>query len=238
MTTTLGVPSDAPAAPAPSPSRAPRGGTRWRRSLVLLLPGLAMAAALALATLNGVLPVNLAVSGQDFKISSNGQPIRTPQGLTMYPATIRMKNGGRTRGVVIAGLPEAVLTEGMCLSLVLTFPVVGSWTVRLHTSGTTTVTKMTLDASGLVAGPTVLVPRTSDGRPGTGANLVMPAVIGQDASDLGGPRGRFAIDAPGGGSLHALRADAEGAVIAGTLDVDGLSVEVHHGRGVRNGECF
>ncbi|MGI8679654.1 MAG: DUF6230 family protein [Jatrophihabitans sp.] len=217
---------------------AAHGGTRWRRTGVLFIPAIVVLLAMAIATFLGVLPLNIAVSGQDFKITSNGAPIRVPKGLTLYQSTVQMKNGGDTRGVVIAGLPEAILDKGMCLSVVLTFPVVGTYTIQLHTSGKTTVKDMTLDGSSLTSGTANLVPRTSDGKPGNGKNLLAPVVLGEDASDIGGPPGRFAVNAPGSGSLDNLRASAQGAIIAGTADLAGLRVYVHHGRGPSNGECF
>jgi hypothetical protein len=241
LTTTAPAPPDLAAADNPPP-RAIRGGTRWRRSGILFIPAIVALAVLAIAVLQGVLALNLVVSGQDFKITSNGARVDTPRGLTMYPSTIRMKNGGQTRGIVIAGLPEADLTKGMCISLVLTFPVAGTYTVQLHTSGRTVAKDMTIDASGLDAGVTDLVPRTTDGRAGNGANVVLPVSIGKNAADLdgvkNGPQGRFAIEAPGNGSLTGLRADAEGAIIAGTAKLSGLSVHIHHGRGTSNGECY
>jgi len=211
-----------------------RGGTRWRRTGVVLVPALITAAVLVVSTFRGGLPLNLAVSGQDLKLTSNGAPVELPDGLTLYPSTIQMKNDGATRGVVIAGLPRAVLTKGLCISLVLTFPTVGTWTVRLHTSGRTTATSMTLDAAGIVAGPTTL-------RPGAG-RADLPIAIGKSAAELNGvsdaPADRFGIEAPGAGSLSGLRADAQGAIIAGRVSLAGLRVQVKHGRGPSAGECY
>lgn len=224
-----------------------RGGTSWRRTAVLLVPALIAAGVLVVATVHGPLPLNLVVSGQDLKLTSNGGVVKLPRGMTLYPSTIRMKNGGETRGVMIAGLPEAVLTKGLCISLVVSFPAVGAYTVALHTSGETTAKQMTLDASGLEAGVTDLVPRTTDGKAGNGktgaeSNLLIPVTIGEDASALSGGAGNtaglFGIDAPGNGSLTALRASAQGAIIAGTVKLAGLSVRVHRGSGVSSGECY
>lgn len=217
-----------------SPPGAPRGGTRWRRSAVVLVPSLAIALGLTVATLRGSVPLNLVVSGQDMKLSSNGGPVQVPQGLTLYPSSIRMKNDGETRGVMIAGLPEAVLTKGLCISLVLSFPG-GSWTVRLHTSGRTTARQMTLDARGIEVGEARL-------KPGREGNKDLPITLGTGGGDLLGigqeAAQRFGVTAAGAGTLAGLRADAQGAIISGSVNLKGLSVKVNRGRGVGNGECW
>jgi hypothetical protein len=211
----------------------PRGGTRWRRTGAVLGPSLVAAVALIVATLRGPIPINLTISGQDIKLSSNGGAVELPQGLTLYPSTVQMKYGGETRGVMIAGLPEAVLTKGLCISLVLSFPGFGTYTVRLHTSGRTTAHQMTLDAAGLNAGLATLA---------AGAGGKDPIELGPPARGAFGPtsdaHGRFGIAAPGAGSLRALQANAQGAIIAGTVDLNGLKVKVNKGSGVRNGECY
>ena len=228
------VPLDAPPRdPAPP---VPRGGTRWRRTALVLAPALVAMAVLVIATVRGPIPLNLVVTGQDLKLTSNGGKVELPDGLTLYPSTIQMKNGGETRGVVIAGLPEAVLTKGLCISLVVKFPVVGEDTIRLHTSGETTAKKMTLDAAGLQTDSTTLRPILEDGK------LLFPIAIGKDAQQIAGAEedaaGRFGIEAPGAGEISGLQASAQGAVISGTVKLDGVSVKMHPGSGVENGECY
>jgi len=222
-----------PRDPAPA---VPRGGTRWRRTALILAPALVAMIVLVVATVRGPIPLNLVVSGQDLKLTSNGGVVELPDGLTLYPSTIQMKNGGETRGVVIAGLPEAVLTKGLCISLVVKFPVVGTYTIRLHTSGETTAKEMKLDASGLQTGSTTLSASYADGQ------LLLPIAIGKDARDMAGaedaPQGRFGIEAPGKGELKALQASAQGAIISGTVKLDGVTAKLHPGDGVENGECY
>ncbi|MGQ0625630.1 MAG: DUF6230 family protein [Sporichthyaceae bacterium] len=205
----------------------PRGGTRWRRTALVLVPGLIAAAGLILSTLRGGIPINLVVVGQDLKLTSNGGLVELPRGITLTPSTIRMKNAGATRGVVIAALPEAILTKGLCISLVLTFPGVGAYTVRLHTDGRTTAKDMTMDAAGIQVGSARLSAASS------GAD---PILIGPGSGSLTGDR--FGVVAPGAGTLTALAADAQGAVIAGTVDLKGLSVDLSKGDGLDAGECY
>lgn len=224
------------APPAESAPVIRRGGTRWRRSALVLVPALVAMGVLVVATVRGPIPLNLVVSGQDLKLTSNGGVVELPDGLTLYPSTIRMKNDGETRGVVIAGLPEAVLTEGLCISLVVKLPVVGTYTIRLHTSGETTAREMTLDASGLQTASTTLRPILEDGE------LRLPIAIGKQARDMAGaeaaPEDRFGVEAPGAGELSGLRASAQGAVISGTVKLAGVSANLRPGSGVGSGECF
>lgn len=203
---------------------------------MVLAPALVAMGVLVVATVRGPIPLNLVVVGQDLKLTSNGGVVKLPDGLTLYPSTIQMKNGGETRGVVVAGLPEAVLTKGLCISLVVKWPVVGTYTIRLHTSGETTAKEMTLDASGLTTESTTLAPIFADGK------LLVPIAIGKDAREMAGasdaPEGRFGIEAPGAGQLSGLQASAQGAVISGTVKLEGLSAKVRPGSGVENGECY
>jgi hypothetical protein len=201
----------------------------------VLVPSLGIALGLTVATLQGSVPLNLVVSGQDMKLSSNGGPVQVPQGLTLYPSSIRMKNNGEERGVMIAGLPEAVLTKGLCISLVLSFPIGGTYTVRLHTSGRTTARQMTLDARGIEVGEAKL-------RPGRDGTQHLPITIGAGGGDLLGldpdAAQRFGVTAAGAGTLAGLRADAQGAVISGSVKLKGLRATVNRGRGIANGECW
>jgi hypothetical protein len=110
---------------------------------------------------------------------------------------------------------------------------VGSYTIRLHTSGRTTAHQMTLDAAGITAGLATLA---------AGSGGKEPVELGTSALDFFGAssdaHGRFGVSAPGAGSLRALQANAQGAIIAGTVDLNGLKVKVNKGSGVANGECY
>lgn len=225
--------SDASAAPVAGVTR---GGTRLRRSGLLFLPAMGGVLVLTLALIFGLIPLNLAVSGQDFKITSNGQRLTTPQGMTLYPARITMKDG-KPVGVVVAGIPTATLAKGLCISLVLTFPVIGTWTIGIRTHHQTTAHDLVLDSSGLNADTTSLVPTTTDGRPprADGKNVVTPVALGPSVN---GGAGRFGVNSGGENSISNLRASAQGAIIAGTVNLKIPSISIHHGRGVKNGECY
>ena len=213
-----------------------RGGTRYRRSALLFIPAMVAVGALTLGLIFGVIPLNLAVYGQDFKITSNGQPLITPKGMTLYPAQVTMKDG-KLVGVVVGGLPTVELPKGMCLSLALRFPVIGTWTIRIKTTGRTTVHDMVLDASGLNAGSTSLVPATTDGKAPRkdASNVKTPVLLGPSVS---GGAGRFGVNSGGANSINALQASANGAIIAGTAHLGIPHISIHHGRGVQNGECY
>ena len=221
-----------------------RGGTQWRRTGLLLIPALFVMGVLTIMTLQGGLPVRLAISGQDFKLSSNGAPVSAPQGAGIYPSTIEMKDGTNV-AVLRAGLPEAILSKGLCLSLVLTFPIIGTNTLQVNTSRETTIEDMKAAALSLDSKDAALGAATSDGKEPNpdGSNVKAGVQINKDASELsglaGGAPGAMGVDAPGMIRLNDLKASAAGATISGTAKLGGLGIpKLGHGRGTDNGECY
>lgn len=218
-----------------------RGGAKWRRSAMLFIPAMLGVGILAVATLQGFLPLNLAVIGQDLKLSTQGDLI-APQGLSVYPSDIRMKDGSQAP-IVLAGIPEASIPDGLCLSLVLTFPLIGSNTIRIST-GETHVNDMTVSAASLAAGTATLYSKTTDGEipAGDGSNVESPVILNKDASELaglsGGQPGTFGLESGGSGTVTRLNAAAKGAVIAGTAKLNLRSIKIGHGSGTENGECY
>jgi hypothetical protein len=217
-----------------------RGKTRWRRCFILLLPALLGVGILTIMTIQGVLPLHLAVTGQDFKLSSNGGPAVASKGLTAYPSTIEMKDG-EIKPVLVAGLPEATLEDGMCLSLVLTFPFIGTNTLQIHTSGETVVEDMKASAAEMYIKGASLKSLTKDGEDANadGSNVESPGAINMDASEIGGHAGNLGLSIPGVVKMGGLQATAKGALIAGTAKLNGIGIpKIAHGRGVENNECY
>ena len=217
-----------------------RGKTRWRRCFILLLPALLGVGILTIMTIQGVMPLRLAVNGQDFKLSSNGGPAIAQSGLTAYPSTIEMKDGS-IKPVLVAGLPEATLKDGMCLSLVLTFPVIGTNTLQIHTSGETVVEDMKASAAEMFIKNVSLKSHTTDGKDAdaTGSNVDSPGAINIDASEVGGRAGTLGLNIPGVVTMGSLQATAKGALIAGTAKLNGIGIpKLGHGRGVEHNECY
>src|SRR5262245_7612526 len=90
-----------------------RGVTRWRRSWFLSLPSFGAVLVVVIATFQGVLPVNVAIAGIDFKVSSEGGVV--DRGMQAYPGTYEAWGGKRF--AVISKIPHAVLDNGLCFSL-------------------------------------------------------------------------------------------------------------------------
>ncbi len=208
---------------------------------MLFIPAMFGVGVLALASLQGVLPLNLAVTGQDLKLSTQGDLVAA-QGLSVYPSDIGMKDGSRAP-IILAGIPEASLPDGLCLSLVLTFPLIGANTIRLST-GDTHVNDMTVAASALSAGTATLYSKTTNGElpARDGSNLESPIILNKDASELpglsGGRPGAFGLESGGRGTVTGLQASAKGAVIAGTAKLNLQSIKYGHGSGTEHGECY
>ncbi len=218
-----------------------RGGTKWRRFGILFLPALLGLGVLAGMTLFGVLPLALSVTGQDLKLASDSDRANAPQGLRAYMNLEQMKNGGSQDPVAMAHIPQATLPDGLCLSLVLTFPVVGTNTLRIDFTGNTIAKDVTIAAADFQAGATKLGASTTDGeevRPDR-SNLDKPVQLNLDADELGGSAGGFGADIPGSTDIARLAASAKAAVIAGTFRMSGVRLpKIGHGDGVAHGECY
>ncbi|NMN96625.1 DUF6230 family protein [Antrihabitans stalactiti] len=205
-----------------------RGGTSWRRTGILLLPALLGVLIVGALAIRGKMTLNLAITGQEFKVAAND--LVAPKGLTIYPTGQQMKNEGETVPVVLATVPEAELADGMCISLRLTFPLIGTNTLRMRTTGDTKATNLTASA------------RSMDVDEINITDLVAPMIVGQDASSLkgteGGQPGAFGVEAQARGTVGSMRGTAVGAVIAGTLSISGIKVpDLSHGNGPDQ-ECY
>ena len=196
-----------------------RGGTRFRRSALLFLPAMLGVLLLTLGTLFGVIPLNLYLSGQDFKLSSNGGPL-VATGLKLNADNVQMKFDGKTFRVSDASIQHADLKKGLCISLTLKLPVVGTWTLTIKTDGDTEANDLTLGAVDLSAGMSTLR--------GTNANPVNLGVI--KTSD-----GQFGVTAPSA-TLQKVVATGKSAKILGTVDLRGIGIPRLH-RGSK-GSCF
>lgn len=191
-----------------------RGGTRYRRSALLFLPAMVGVLLLTLGTLFGVLPLNLYLSGQDFVLTSNGD-VLVADGLTLHGGQVQMKFDGQQFPVSLATIDKAELAHGLCISLTLKFPVVGTWTVRIQTDGDTVAKNVTLGSISLSARSATLQ--------GTVQNPVSlgPSVRGGD--------GLFGIGT-GRATLTDVRMSGKSAVIKGTVNLRGIAIpRIHRG---------
>ncbi|MFE9248310.1 DUF6230 family protein [Streptomyces sp. NPDC007088] len=199
-----------------------RGGTRWRRFAVVMVPSIAATAAIGVALSQGALAASFSVSGQSFKVSAkelNGK------GFAQY--------GGVDAGydksghaVAISSFKSADITD-MCQSVVTPdVPLVGTITLQLKAGGKGTpvhADNLYIDVADLSADAEF---RNIDIGVATGA-----AKKGPEVRDQVNPNG-FAQQADEA-TLKNVKQTAW-ATTAGTFKLSGLSMKLH--KGVK--ECY
>ncbi|MGW0393577.1 DUF6230 family protein [Streptomyces sp. NPDC003042] len=108
-----------------------RGGTRWKRFALVMVPSIAATAAVGVGLAQGALAASFSVSGQDFKVSAKELD---GENLIQYGG---MAEGHNLKGepvkhpVTISGFSKAKITD-MCQSLVTPTPL-GNVTLQLRT---------------------------------------------------------------------------------------------------------
>ncbi|MFF5444936.1 DUF6230 family protein [Streptomyces sp. NPDC012888] len=109
-----------------------RGGTRWKRFALVMVPSVAAAAAVGVGLAQGALAASFSVSGQDFKVSADRLK---GDNLIQYGGFAKgndLKTGEvKHHPVTISGFSRAEITN-MCQSLVTPTPF-GNITLQLRT---------------------------------------------------------------------------------------------------------
>ncbi|MGO4458760.1 DUF6230 family protein [Streptomyces sp. M-16] len=128
-----------------------RGGTRWKRFALVMVPSIAATAAVGVGLAQGALAASFSVSGQDFKVSADKLD---GDNLLQYGSVAKGKGlDGKDAAhpVTISGFSRAEITN-MCQSLVTPIPGLGNITMQLRTGnkGTPAVaTNIYLDVAEL-----------------------------------------------------------------------------------------
>ncbi|MFD5319612.1 DUF6230 family protein [Streptomyces sp. NPDC127098] len=107
-----------------------RGGTRWRRFGLVMVPSVAATAAIGIALAQGALAASFSVSGQEFKVSVD---TLDGNGFNQYGSVVT-PGGGSPRAVAVSAFDNAVI-DNLCQSVVIPAPFIGDVTVRI-TAGT------------------------------------------------------------------------------------------------------
>ncbi|TDC26967.1 cholesterol esterase [Streptomyces sp. 8K308] len=107
-----------------------RGGTRWRRFGLVMVPSVAATAAIGLALAQGALAASFSVSGQEFKVRVDYLDGR---GFNQYGTIVSPSGSGSSRPVAVSAFDSATI-EDLCQSVVIPTPI-GDVTVRI-TAGT------------------------------------------------------------------------------------------------------
>ncbi|MFI5619150.1 DUF6230 family protein [Streptomyces sp. NPDC051567] len=108
-----------------------RGGTRWKRFALVMVPSIAASAAVGVGLAQGALAASFSVSGQDFKVSADKLD---GENLIQYGGIAKghdLKGDPAQHPVTISGFSRAEITN-MCQSLVTPTPL-GDITLQLRT---------------------------------------------------------------------------------------------------------
>jgi hypothetical protein len=112
-----------------------RGGTRWKRFAVVMVPSVAATAAIGVALAQGALAASFSVSGQSFKVTADKLE---GTGFSQYGAldTGYTLDGKKTvHPVAVSSFKSASIT-GMCQSVVTpNVPILGSVSLILKAGG-------------------------------------------------------------------------------------------------------
>ncbi|MFD4506395.1 DUF6230 family protein [Streptomyces sp. NPDC058457] len=202
------------------------GRTRWRRFAVVLVPGVAACATVGIAMAQGVLAASFFISGQKFQVAADKL---TARGFSLY-GMVDVTREHQLVPVVVSGFRHATV-DGLCQSVVVDVPVLGTQTLRL-TGGT--------------------------GRPAEASNLFIDATsesVGEanfGGLDIGVAQGAVTKGPIRSGDRNSRFFDPDGvaqqslsttlndvrvtavAVSAGTFNIPGLRLRVEQG----NHSCF
>ncbi|MCE4944731.1 DUF6230 family protein [Streptomyces albulus] len=104
-----------------------RGGTRWKRFAVVMVPSVAATAAIGVALSQGALAASFSVSGQQFKVSTDRLD---GTGFVQYGAVDAQKNG-KNVPVAVSAFTNATI-HNLCQSVVVPVPVFGDVSMQLR----------------------------------------------------------------------------------------------------------
>ncbi|MGW2818663.1 DUF6230 family protein [Streptomyces sp. NPDC001415] len=108
-----------------------RGGTRWKRFALVMVPSVAATAAIGVGLAQGALAASFSVSGVDFKVTAQQL---VGHNLLQYGSVASGKSEDgkedQAHPVVVSGFSDATITK-MCQSVVQHVPVIGDITMTL-----------------------------------------------------------------------------------------------------------
>jgi hypothetical protein len=200
-----------------------RGGTRWRRFAVVMVPSVAATAVIGVALSQGALAASFSVSGQQFKVSADRLE---GTGFVQYGA-YDTQVGNKNVPVAVSAFKSAKINK-MCQSVVTPdIPLVGTVTLQLNAGGKAPVEaeNLYIDVAQLNADATF---KNINIGIAAGATNKGPGIKKGDHANPGG----FAQEAD-----SAVLTDVKQtawATSAGTFKLSGLSMKLH--KGVK--ECF
>lgn len=200
-----------------------RGGTRWKRFAVVMVPSVAATAAIGVALSQGALAASFSVSGQQFKVAAERLD---GTGFVQYGSVDSTKAG--TKPVAVVGFDEAKI-RNLCQSVVVPVPAFGDVTMKLGAgakgSPKVEAKKLYIDADDISADATF-------------NNIDIGVAVDEGTKGPGPSKGdKFA---PGSFSQQASSAtftdvkQRAWATTAGTFKLSGLKMSVKKGKN----ECY
>ncbi|QFR95775.1 cholesterol esterase [Streptomyces tsukubensis] len=203
-----------------------RGGTRWKRFAVVMVPSVAATAAIGVALSQGALAASFSVSGQSFKVSAERLD---GTGFVQYGSVdtgVDMKGDKAAHPVAISAFKHADITK-MCQSVVTPdVPLVGTITLQLNAGGGSTpvaADNLYIDVADLAADAEFHGMNIGVGQQGASSGPALAKNVN--------PNG-FAQEADSA-TLKNVKQTAW-ATTAGTFKLSGLSMKLH--KGVK--ECY
>ncbi|MER7396269.1 DUF6230 family protein [Streptomyces sp. NPDC000151] len=200
-----------------------RGGTRWKRFAVVMVPSVAATAAIGVALSQGALAASFSVSGQQFKVSTDRLD---GTGFLQYGAVDAQK-GGKQIPVAVSAFSSAKI-KNLCQSVVVPVPVFGDVSMKLQAGGGSTPVEaknLYIDLDQLEADATF---NNINIGVAAGSSSKGPGIKKGDKADPGS----FAQEADTATLTHVKQ--TAWATTAGTFKLSGLKMKVSAGKN----ECY
>ncbi|SHN32070.1 DUF6230 family protein [Actinacidiphila paucisporea] len=203
-----------------------RGGTRWRRFAVVMVPSVAATAAIGVALAQGALAASFSVSGQQFKVTAKSLD---GTGFEQYGA-LDVPSGKGPVPVAVSAFTDATII-GLCQSVVIPTPI-GDVTLKL---------KAGPDADHAVVAHNLYIDLDQLDADATFTHINIGVAAGSTKYGPG-------IDNPKTTDPGSFAQEAEKAYLtdvqqtawgtsAGTFKLSGLSLRLHMGSG-KGVECY
>ncbi|MFJ3232623.1 DUF6230 family protein [Streptomyces sp. NPDC086787] len=209
-----------------------RGGTRWKRFAVVMVPSVAATACIGVALAQGALAASFSVSGQQFKVTAD---TLHGKGFAQYGAVdsgYTLDGKKAARPVAVSSFTDASITN-MCQSVVTPVPILGNITLRLEAGGeghdAVEAHNLYIDVEDLKADATF--------------HNIDIGVAAKDMTQGPGMKGNGEQANPFGFAQQAESADLTGvqqtawATTAGTFKLSGLHMSLKKGDG-KGIECY
>ncbi len=208
-----------------------RGGTRWKRFAVVMVPSVIATAAVGVGLAQGALAASFSVSGQQFKVTAghlHGEGFAQYGGIDSVYTSVK-GNEKKQVPVAISSFDDATISK-MCQSVKTDIPLVGTVYLRLEAGN---------DAKKPVEAKNLYIDVAQLDADATFKNIDIGVAVKDKTRGPAVKEGESVL--PGGFAQQAETADLYGvkqtawATTAGTFTLNGLSMRLGTDKGM---ECF